>query len=151
MNKVFLIGNLTRDPELRTTQSGVSVCSFTIAVNRRRPSNAEAGQPEADFFRVSAWRQLGEICSKYLANGRNVAVVGTVSASAYTGNDGQARASLEVQADDVEFLTPRGEQGDMGGYTAPAAPAPKPAGSTGYGSAPTGGGFVQVDEEELPF
>ena len=63
MNKVFLIGNLTRDPELRTTQTGVSVCSFTIAVNRRRPTNAEAGQPEADFFRVTAWRQLGENCS----------------------------------------------------------------------------------------
>ena len=58
MNKVILIGNLTRDPELRTTPSGDSVCSFTIAVNRRRRSNAEAGQPEADFFRVSAWRQL---------------------------------------------------------------------------------------------
>ena len=113
MNKVFLIGNLTRDPELRTTQTGVSVCSFTIAVNRRRPTNAEAGQPEADFFRVTAWRQLGEICSKYLAKGRKVSVVGTVSASAYTGNDGVARASLEVQAEDIEFLTPRGEAGEM--------------------------------------
>ncbi|MBR0218237.1 MAG: single-stranded DNA-binding protein [Clostridia bacterium] len=151
MNKVFLIGNLTRDPELRTTQTGVSVCSFTIAVNRRRPSNAEAGQPEADFFRVTAWRQLGEICAKYLAKGRKVSVVGSVSASAYTGSDGQARASLEVQADDVEFLTPKGEQGDMGGYAAPAAPAARPAAPANYGSAPQGGGFVQVDEEELPF
>ena len=155
MNKVFLIGNLTRDPELRTTQTGVSVCSFTIAVNRRRASNAEAGQPEADFFRVTAWRQLGEICSKYLAKGRKVSVVGTVSASAYTGNDGQPRASLEVQADDVEFLTPRGEQGEaMPAYaSAPAAPAPapRPAVNAGVGSVPQGGGFVQVDEEELPF
>jgi len=151
MNKVFLIGNLTRDPELRTTQTGVSVCSFTIAVNRRRPSNAEAGQPEADFFRVTAWRQLGEICAKYLAKGRKVSVVGSVSASAYTGSDGQARASLEVQADDVEFLTPKGEQGDTGGYAAPAAPAARPAAPANYGSAPQGGGFVQVDEEELPF
>ena len=151
MNKVFLIGNLTRDPELRTTQTGVSVCSFTIAVNRRRPSNAEAGQPEADFFRVTAWRQLGEICAKYLAKGRKVSVVGSVSASAYTGSDGQARASLEVQADDVEFLTPKGEQGDTGGYAAPPAPAARPAAPANYGSAPQGGGFVQVDEEELPF
>lgn len=149
MNKVFLIGNLTRDPELRTTQTGVSVCSFTIAVNRRRAGNAEAGQPEADFFRISAWRQLGEICAKYLAKGRKVSVVGTVSASAYTGNDGQPRASLEVQADDVEFLTPRGEAGEAPAF-APAA-APTPRASTGYGSAPQGGGFVQVDEEELPF
>lgn len=148
MNKVFLIGNLTRDPELRTTQSGVSVCSFTIAVNRRRSSSAEAGQPEADFFRISAWRQLGENCSKYLSKGRKVCVVGTVSASAYTGNDGQARASLEVQADDVEFLTPRGEAGDSSAYT-PSAPAPR-ANNAGF-NAPQGGGFVQVDEEELPF
>jgi len=153
MNKVFLIGNLTRDPELRTTQTGISVCSFTIAVNRRRSSNADAGQPEADFFRVTAWRQLGEICSKYLAKGRKVSVVGSVSVSTYTGNDGQTRASLEVQADDVEFLTPRSEQGDVGGYAPAAAPAaPRPAASApASGSAPQGGGFVQVDEEELPF
>ena len=151
MNKVFLIGNLTRDPELRTTQSGISVCSFTIAVNRRRSSNAEAGQPEADFFRITAWRQLGEICSKYLAKGRKVSVVGSVSASAYMGNDGLPHAGLEVQADDVEFLTPKGEQGDAGAY-APAAPvAPRPAANAAAGSAPQGGGFVQVDEEDLPF
>lgn len=149
MNKVFLIGNLTRDPELRTTQTGVSVCSFTIAVNRRRANTAEAGQPEADFFRISAWRQLGENCAKYLAKGRKVSVVGTVSASAYTGNDGQPRASLEVQADDVEFLTPRGEAGENTAY-APAAPAPR-GNDAGFGGAPQGGGFVQVDEEELPF
>ncbi|MBR1584543.1 MAG: single-stranded DNA-binding protein [Clostridia bacterium] len=149
MNKVFLIGNLTRDPEMRTTQSGVSLCSFTIAVNRRRSNNAEAGQPEADFFRITAWRQLGDICGRYLAKGRKVAVTGTVSASAFVGQDGQARASLEVQADDVEFLTPKGEAGDVGAY-APAAPA-APRANAGYGSAPQGGGFVQVDEEELPF
>ena len=98
---------------------------------------------------MTAWRQLGEICAKYLAKGRKVSVVGSVSASAYTGSDGQARASLEVQADDVEFLTPRGEQGEVPAY-APAAPASRPA-NTAYGSAPQGGGFVQVDEEELPF
>ncbi|MBQ4074956.1 MAG: single-stranded DNA-binding protein [Clostridia bacterium] len=149
MNKVFLIGNLTRDPEMRTTQSGISVCSFTIAVNRRRANNAEAGQPEADFFRVSAWRQLGEICQKYLAKGRKVSVVGTVSASAYVGSDGQARASLEVTADDVEFLTPRGEAGEAPAYAPQAAPAPRA--NSPYGNAPQGGGFVQVDEEDLPF
>ena len=155
MNKVILIGNLTRDPELRTTPSGDSVCSFTIAVNRRRRSNAEAGQPEADFFRVAAWRQLGENCARYLAKGRKVSVVGSVSCRTYVGSDGQTRASLEVQADDVEFLTPKSEQGDMGGYSAPAAPAPaapRPAANNAaYGSQPQGGGFVQVDEEELPF
>ena len=156
MNKVFLIGNLTHDPELRTLPSGDSVCNFSIAVNRRRRSNAEAGQPEADFFRVAAWRQLGENCARYLAKGRKVSVVGSVSCRTYVGSDGQTRASLEVMADDVEFLTPKGEQGDMGGYAAPAASAApaaaaRPAAPANYGSAPQGGGFVQVDEEELPF
>jgi len=73
LNKIFIIGNLTRDPELRTTPNGVSVCSFTVAVNRRRFGGAEAGQQEADFFRVSAWRQLGENCHRYLAKGRKLA------------------------------------------------------------------------------
>ena len=141
MNKVFIVGNLTRDPELRSTRDGISVCSFTVAVNRR-VRNAEAGQPEADFFRVTAWRQLGEICAKYLAKGRKVSVTGTVSASAYTAQDGSARASLEVTADDVEFLTPRSEVGDM--PAAPRAQAPAPA-------APQSNGFVQVDDDELPF
>ena len=154
MNKVFLIGNLTHDPELRTLPSGDSVCNFSIAVNRRRRSNAEAGQPEADFFRVAAWRQLGENCARYLAKGRKVSVVGSVSCRTYVGSDGQTRASLEVVADDVEFLTPKGEQGEaMTAYApaAPAAPAARPAAPANYGSAPQGGGFVQVDEEELPF
>lgn len=141
MNKVFIVGNLTRDPELRSTRDGISVCSFTVAVNRRVRSNAEAGQPEADFFRVSAWRGLGENCAKYLAKGRKVAVTGSVSVSTYTGNDGTTRASLDVTADDVEFLTPRGEAGE-----APAAPRAQAA-----PAAPQSNGFVQVDDDELPF
>lgn len=143
MNKLMIIGNLTRDPELRTTSTGVQVCSFTVAVNRRRANNADAGQPEADFFRVTAWRQLGELCAKYLSKGRKVSIVGSVSVSTYTGNDGQTRASLEVTAEDVEFLTPRNEAGEsVPSYSAPAA-APR--------SAAPQGGYVQVDEEELPF
>lgn len=106
MNKLTIIGNLTRDPELRTLNSGVSVCTFTVAVNRRRKAE---GQPEADFFRVSAWRQLGESCAKYLSKGRKVAVVGAVSVQTYQANDGTTRASLEVMADDVEFLSSRNE------------------------------------------
>ena len=141
MNKVFIVGNLTRDPELRSTRDGISVCSFTVAVNRR-VRNAEAGQPEADFFRVTAWRQLGENCAKYLAKGRKVSVTGSVSASAYTAQDGTARASLEVTADDVEFLPPRGEVGD--------APAPAPR-MQAAPAAPQSNGFEQVDDDELPF
>lgn len=147
MNKLMIIGRLTRDPELRSTPAGIPVCHFDVAVNRRKASNAEAGQqPEADFFRVTAWRQLGELCARYLAKGRMVSVVGSVSATAYTAKDGALRASLEVTADDVEFLTPRGE-GNEGG-NAPSAgtytPSSAPASSQNSG-------FVKVDDEELPF
>ena len=143
MNKLFIVGNLTRDPELRTTSAGISVCSFTVAVNRRRPSNAAAGQPEADFFRVSAWRQLGENCNRYLAKGRKVAVVGSVRVSTYTAQDGTTRASLEVNADDVEFLSPRGEGEGGAGRPAEQSMSPSASGMSG--------GFVKVDDEELPF
>ena len=104
MNKLTIIGNLVRDPESRVTQNGISVCAFTVAVNRRRQ---QEGQPEADFFRVTAWRQLGENCGRYLAKGRKVCVIGPVSISTYTGNDGQTRANMEVTAEDVEFLSPK--------------------------------------------
>ena len=142
MNKLTIIGNLTRDPELRTTSTGLNVCSFTVAVNRRR-SSQNTNQPEADFFRVTAWRQLAEICQKYLAKGRKVAVVGPVSVSTYEAKDGSGtRFSLEVTADDVEFLSSR--QDDGGGYPAPAFEPKAP-------SAPADTGFSQVDDEELPF
>lgn len=109
MNKLTIIGNLVRSPEQRTTQSGISVTTFTLAVNRRRQ---QEGQPDADFFRVTAWRGLAETCGKYLDKGRKVCVVGPVSINTYTGNDGQTRASMEVTAEDVEFLTPRNEQSE---------------------------------------
>lgn len=137
MNKIFIIGNLCKDPELRSTSAGIPVCTFTVAVNRRK-AGAEAGQPEADFFRVSAWRQLGENCNRFLAKGRKVGVVGTLTLQTYTGNDGQQRASLEVQADEVEFLTPRSEQGEA---------RPMQSSSPMQQS----NGFVQVDEDDLPF
>ena len=143
MNKLTIIGNLTRDPELRTTTSGVNVCSFTVAVNRRNRRDDQNGQPEADFFRVTAWRQLADICARYLAKGRKVAVVGSVSVHTFTGNDGTTRASLEVTADDVEFLSSRNDAEAAGGYTAPAAEAP---------SAETpAAGFTAVETDELPF
>lgn len=122
MNQLVIIGNLTRAPELRQTQDGTPVCNFTVAVNRRVRAGAN---PEADYFRVTAWRGLGENCNRYLEKGRKVAVTGTVSARAYTGNDGGVRASLEVTAEAVEFLsTPR--------HTS------------------DGEGFTEVDDAELP-
>ena len=94
---------MTKRPELRVTSAGISVCSFTVAVNRRRTANNQ--NPGADYFSVSAWRQLGENCAKFLDKGRKVAVVGAVSVRTYQANDGTTRASLEVTADDVEFLS----------------------------------------------
>ena len=144
MNKLFIVGNLTRDPELRSTPNGIPVCTFTVAVNRRRAAGAGAGQqPEADFFRVTAWRQLGENCNRYLAKGRKVAVVGAVQVSTYTAQDGATRASLEVTADDVEFLSPRGEGEGGSGRPAEQGMSPSAGGMSG--------GFVKVDDEELPF
>ena len=145
MNRLTIIGNLTHDPELRTTPSGDSVCSFSVAVNRRQRRDAQNnGQPEADFFRVSAWRQLGENCAKYLAKGRKVAVVGSVSVRTYQANDGTTRATLEVNATDVEFLSSRND-GDAAGYNAPAAAPEAPSADS------QAAGFTAVETDELPF
>lgn len=110
MNKLTIIGNLTKDPELRTTQSGHEVCNFTVAVNRRGGN----GSDDADFFRVVAWDKLGKNCQNYLMKGRKVCVIGPVGMRTYTGNDGKTRAELEVVAQDVEFLSSKGEPA---GYT----------------------------------
>lgn len=101
MNKLFIIGNITKDPDARVTQGGVNITSFTVAVNRR---HLKDGQQEADFFRVTTWNKLAESCQKYLTKGRKVAVTGSVSVSTYRTQDGQFRAVLEVNADDVEFV-----------------------------------------------
>ena len=145
MNRLTIIGNLTRDPEQRSTPSGATVCSFTVAVNRRGRRDAQGNQPEADFFRVSAWNQLGETCARYLAKGRKVAVVGPVSVHTYQASDGSTRASLEVMANDVEFLSARNEAENDGGFAPAAAPAPAPA------AEPASAGFTTVETDELPF
>lgn len=139
MNKLTIIGNLTRDPELRSTTGGLSVCDFTVAVNRRR-SNNQNGQPEADFFKVTVWRERGEVCAKYLAKGKKVCVIGPVSVSTFTGNDGTTRATLEVTADEVEFLSPSGQNENQPQQTA----QPKRDAQTGYEQ-------VQFNTDDLPF
>lgn len=109
MNSLTIIGNLTNDPELRTTTSGKNVCGFSVAVNRR---NKIEGQPDADFFRVSAWGQLGENCAKFLAKGKKVCVVGSVSVRTYENQKHETRASMEVKANDVEFLSHKSDDID---------------------------------------
>lgn len=151
MNKVFLIGNLTKDPEMRSTQSGVAVCNFSIAVNRRF-RNAQTGQQETDFLNVIAWRQLAELCNKYLDKGRKVAVTGSIQTRTYVVKDGSKRTAWDIVADEVEFLTQNQQsstQSAPGAYTTAAS---KDSG-TAYAPQPHNdfGGFTQVDDEKLPF
>ncbi|MDI9505052.1 MAG: single-stranded DNA-binding protein [Clostridiales bacterium] len=107
MNKAILIGNLTRDPELRTTQSGISVCTFTLAVNRRFAN--QQGIREADFIPIVTWRQQAELCSRYLSKGSKVAVAGMIQTRTYDAQDGTRRYVTEVVADEVEFLGSRNQ------------------------------------------
>lgn len=129
MNKITLIGNLTHDPEVRSTPNGITVASFTIAVDRRfKDAN---GEKKTDFFRINAWKTLGDHCARYLAKGRKVAVVGELQARTYEAKDGTTRMSLDVQADEVEFLSPKQQGNDE-----PAQDA---------------NGFTDVDASDVPF
>ena len=114
MNKVELVGRLTRDPELRTTANGVSVCSFTVAVNRRF-RNAQ-GEYEADFINCVAWRQSAELLAKYFTKGRMVGIVGSIQTRNYE-KVGQRVYVTEVSVEEVHFVESRNASGD-----APSAP-----------------------------
>ena len=104
-NKVFLIGNLTRDPELTQTSSGISVCRFDIAVGRDYKD--VNGNRETDFFRCTAWRGLGETIGRYCKKGNKVCVVGSVQLREYEDNNGVKRNAVDIIVNDVEFLTPK--------------------------------------------
>jgi single-strand DNA-binding protein len=124
MNKVFLIGNLTRDPELTETSSGVAVCRFAIAVNRNY--SGSDGERKTDFFNVTAWRGLGETISRYAKKGNKVAVTGQIELRNYEDSQGVKRTGVDIIAQDVEFLTPRASSSD-GGYESDFNPSPAPA------------------------
>lgn len=105
LNKVILIGRLTRDPELRFTESGAGLCQFTLAVDR--PYKKRDGNKETDFINVVVWRKLAEICAKYLAKGRLAAVEGRLEIRSYTNREGKPRRAVQVVAENVQFLSPR--------------------------------------------
>ena len=105
MNKVFLIGNLTRDPELRETPSGVSMCRFSIAV--QRPYSSQDGERQTDFFNCTAWRATAETIARYTKKGNKVAVGGSIQLRNYEDNQGVKRTAVDIIAQDVEFLSPR--------------------------------------------
>ncbi len=123
----IIIGNVGRDPELRYTQSGVAVCDFSVAVSRTwtdRTTNEP--REKTTWFRVSAWRNLAETCNQYVHKGMQIMVTGEVDASAYTGQDGSARATLELTARDIKFLGRRGETVDAASGEYPSEPEDLP-------------------------
>ena len=121
MNKVFLIGNLTRDPELTETAGGVSVCHFAIAVNRSYTSSD--GERQTDFFNVTAWRNLADTVARFTKKGNKVAVSGSIQLRNYEDNQGVRRTAVDIIAQDVEFLTTKNSGGDEF-YDSPAPSAP---------------------------
>ena len=136
MNKVILVGNLTRDPELSETPSGIAVCRFSIAVSRDF-SNAE-GNREADFFNITVWRGRAEVCGKYLKKGNKVAVVGRLQTRSYDDKDGVKRYVTDIVADEVEFLTPKGAQGEYEEAEAVSTRRERPQ-------------LEAIDDNQLPF
>jgi single-strand DNA-binding protein len=124
MNKVYLIGNLTKDPELTETTNGTAVCKFSIAVNRNF-SSAD-GTRETDFFNITAWRNQAETVAKYTKKGNKVAVVGSIQLRSYEGTDGVKRQAVDIIANEVEFLTPKGssDEGERESFI-PAKKKPK--------------------------
>lgn len=136
MNKVILVGNLTRDPELTTTNSGVSVCRFSIAVQRRY--NNEGG-PQADFFNIVVWRNQAENCSKFLKKGSKCGVVGRLQNSSYEASDGTKRYATDIVADEVEFLNSKNSDGSDG------TSSPRPSGSSSQTE------LEPIDDDSLPF
>ena len=149
LNKVILMGHMTADPELKQTTSGISVCSFSIGVNRRF-SKADQGQQSVDFINIVAWRQQAEFVSRYFKKGSSIIVCGSIQTRNWTDNNGQKRYVTEVVADEVSFGAPAASQagGDRAtaqNYT-PAAYGTPSFNSTGSAD------FEEIPgDESLPF
>ena len=138
MNKVMLIGDLTRDPELTTTNSGVSVCRFSLAVQRRF-GNSDNG-PQADFFNIVVWRGLGENCHKFLKKGSKCSIIGRLKNSSDEASDGTKRDTTDSIADEVEFLGRRPTDGAENTAPAPSKPSSKETVE-----------LEPIDDDSLPF
>jgi single-strand DNA-binding protein len=116
MNKIMLIGNLGKDPEMNVTGDGTPFTRFTLAVNRRTKSTS--GERETDWFNIVAWRQLAETCNTYLHKGSKVYIEGRLVQRKYTDKNGIERSTMDVIASDMEMLTPKGTQGSSGDFLA---------------------------------
>ena len=141
LNKMLVIGNVGRDPEMRYTPNGNAVTSFSIAVNRYYTPQGGERQEETEWFRVVAWERLAETCNNYVTRGMKVYVEGRLRSNSWVGQDGQTRFTNEIVASTVQFLTPRG------GYGAPP-PGGEPGGyGGGAGGGYGGGGGYGADGE----
>ncbi len=141
-NKVILIGNLTADPELKQTQNGISVTSFSIAVSRRYSSKSAENAQQADFINIVAWRNTAEFITKYFQKGKSILIVGSLQSRSWTDQNGQKRYATEVVADEAQFVERKsdGSSPAMG-----AAPAP-------YGASPKDVAFEEMStDDDLPF
>ena len=146
INRVVLVGNLTRDPELRHTPSGTAVCSLRLAVNTRRKDGATGEWTEKpNYFDITVWGNQGENCAQYLAKGRPVAIDGRLEWREWEAQDGTKRQAVEIIADTVQFLGSRGDA-EGGGQ-----PQFVPAGATAEPNADFGGGGGAAPDDDIPF
>ncbi|MDP4096447.1 single-stranded DNA-binding protein [Paenibacillus sp. P96] len=157
LNRVILIGRLTRDPELRYTPSGVAVTQFTLAVDR--PFSSQGGEREADFIPVVTWRQLAETCANYLRKGRLTAVEGRIQVRNYENNEGKRVYVTEVVADNVRFLESNREGGNSNGGGGSMREEPSYGGGSGRGNSTRNnqdpfsddGKPIDISDDDLPF
>lgn len=140
LNKVMLIGNLGKDPEFNVTSEGIPVAKFSLAVSRNRKVNGEKKE-ETEWFNIVVWRQLAEICEKYLHKGSKVYIEGRIQQRKYTDREGVQRTAMDIIANDMEMLDSKASSGGSGSYT--------PSGS-GHGSQANDDFDPFLDEAELP-
>ena len=143
MNKVILVGNLTRDPELITTTNGVSLCRFSLAVQRRFAG--PDGEREADFINIVVWRGQADNCYKYLKKGSKCGIVGSLQTRSYDAQDGSKRYSTDVVAEEVEFLSTKGSSNSEESFE------PAETGSKSSGKSDVVNKFEPIDDDNLPF
>ena len=149
MNRCILIGNLVADPETMTTGSGIIKCTFRIAVQRRYA--AQGGEKVADFLTVVAWRQLADLCGKYLAKGRKVGVEGSIQTRSYDAQDGTKRYVTEIVADGIEFLGSKSEGAQGNSEPNTGIDRAKEEAKAAMRREDIKNGFVEAEDDELPF
>jgi single-strand DNA-binding protein len=153
INRVVLTGNLTRDPELRSTSSGMSVCSLRVACNTRRKGASGEWEDKPNYFDVTVWGAQGENCARFLAKGRPVAIDGRLEWREWEAEGGHKRQAIDIIADSVQFLGSREEGMGGGGGNGFTARSDVPADTRDFepAGAPSGGGSQSAGDDDIPF